>query len=126
VVPERLVGYARKQQAVARDVIVCPDQSGSTASSVVYGGVFGAVLASIRSLRTSVVAFDTAVVDLTEQLGDPVDVLFGTQLGGGTDINRALAYGRRLITRRPPRFWSWSATCTRAATPMRCSGGSRT
>jgi len=99
VVPERLVGYARKQQAVARDVIVCLDQSGSMASSVVYGGVFGAVLASIRSLRTSVVAFDTSVVDLTEQLSDPVDVLFGTQLGGGTDINRALAYCQRLITR---------------------------
>jgi len=99
VVPDRLVGYARKQQAVARDVIVCLDQSGSMASSVVYGGVFGAVLASIRSLRTSVIAFDTAVVDLTEQLSDPVDVLFGTQLGGGTDINRALAYCQRLITR---------------------------
>jgi len=99
VVPERLVGYARKQQAVARDVIVCLDQSGSMASSVVYGGVFGAVLASIRSLRTSVVAFDTSVVDLTEQLSDPVDVLFGIQLGGGTDINRALAYCQRLITR---------------------------
>ena len=99
VVPERLIGYARKQQAVARDVIVCLDQSGSMASSVVYAGVFGAVLASIPSLRTSVVAFDTAVADLTESLGDPVDVLFGTQIGGGTDINRALAYCQRLITR---------------------------
>ena len=98
IVPDRLVGYARKQQAVARDVILCLDQSGSMASSVVYAGVFGAVLASIRSLRTSVVAFDTSVVDLTEQLSDPVDVLFGTQLGGGTDINRALAYCQRLIT----------------------------
>jgi Mg-chelatase subunit ChlD len=97
VVPERLVGYARKQQAVARDVILCLDQSGSMASSVVYAGVFGAVLASVRSLRTSVVAFDTA--DLTEQLSDPVDVLFGTQLGGGTDINQAVAYCQRLITR---------------------------
>ena len=99
VVPKRLIGYARKQQAVARDVILCLDQSGSMASSVVYAGVFGAVLASIRSLRTSVVAFDTAVADLTEQLSDPVDVLFGTQLGGGTDINRALGYCQRLITR---------------------------
>jgi Mg-chelatase subunit ChlD len=99
VVPERLIGYARKQQAVARDVVLCLDQSGSMASSVVYAGVFGAVLASIRSLRTSVVAFDTSVVDLTEQLTDPVDVLFGTQLGGGTDINRAIAYCQRLITR---------------------------
>jgi len=99
VVPERLAGYARKQQAIAREVILCLDQSGSMASSVVYAGVFGAVLASVRSLRTSVVAFDTAVVDLTEKLADPVDVLFGTQLGGGTDINRALSYCQRLITR---------------------------
>jgi Mg-chelatase subunit ChlD len=99
VVPERLIGYARKQQAVARDVILCLDQSGSMASSVVYAGVFGAVLASIRSLRTSVVAFDTSVVDLTDRLADPVDVLFGTQLGGGTDINRAIAYCQRLVTR---------------------------
>jgi Mg-chelatase subunit ChlD len=99
IVPERLVGYARKQQEVAREVILCLDQSGSMASSVVFAGVFGAVLASIRSLRTSVVAFDTSVVDLTGQLSDPVDVLFGTQLGGGTDINQALAYCERLITR---------------------------
>jgi Mg-chelatase subunit ChlD len=99
IVPERLTGYARRQQAVARDVILCLDQSGSMASSVVYAGVFGAVLASVRSLRTSVVAFDTAVVDLTDQLADPVDVLFGTQLGGGTDINRAIAYCQRQISR---------------------------
>jgi len=99
IVPERLVGYARKQQAVARDVILCLDQSGSMAASVVYAGVLGAVLASIRSLRTSVVAFDTAVTDLTELVSDPVDLLFGTQLGGGTDINRAVAYCQQLITR---------------------------
>jgi Mg-chelatase subunit ChlD len=99
IVPERLIGYARKQQAVARDVILCLDQSGSMASSVVYAGVLGAVLASIRSLRTSVVAFDTAVADLTDLVSDPVDLLFGTQLGGGTDINRAVAYCQQLISR---------------------------
>jgi Mg-chelatase subunit ChlD len=99
VVPERLVGYARRQQAVQREVVLCIDQSGSMAASVVYSSVFGAVLASMRSLRTSLVVFDTAVVDLTEQLHDPVEVLFGTQLGGGTDINRAIAYGQGLITR---------------------------
>ena len=99
VVPERLIGYARKQQAMARDVILCLDQSGSMASSVVYAGVFGSVLASIRPLRTSVVAFDTSVADLTGQLSDPVDVLFGVQLGGGTDINQAVAYCQQLITR---------------------------
>ena len=99
VVPERLVGYGRRQQVVARDVVLAVDQSGSMASSVVYASVFGAVLASIRALKTSLVVFDTAVVDLTSQLSDPVEVLFGTQLGGGTDINKALAYAQTLITR---------------------------
>ncbi|WP_433759248.1 VWA domain-containing protein [Nocardia sp. CA-135398] len=99
VVPERLVGYGRKAQAVRRDVVLAIDQSGSMASSVVYASVFGAVLASMRSLKTSLVVFDTEVVDLTEQLTDPVEVLFGTQLGGGTDINRAIAYSQSLITR---------------------------
>ncbi len=79
--------------------MLCVDQSGSMAASVVYASVFGAVLASMRSLDTRLVVFDTAVVDLTDQLDDPVDVLFGTQLGGGTDINRALAYCQSLITR---------------------------
>ena len=67
--------------------------------SVVYSGMFGAVLASIPALRTHVVAFDTSVADLTSQMSDPVDVLMGIQLGGGTDINRALAYCQTLITR---------------------------
>ncbi|WP_028477276.1 VWA domain-containing protein [Nocardia sp. CNY236] len=99
VVPERLVGYGRKAHTIQRDVVLAIDQSGSMAPSVVYASVFGAVLASMRSLRTSLVVFDTEVVDLTEDLDDPVDVLFGTQLGGGTDINRALAYCQSLITR---------------------------
>ncbi|MEU9884060.1 VWA domain-containing protein [Sphaerisporangium sp. NPDC051011] len=99
VVPSRLVGYARRQQAVIREVTLCIDQSGSMAASVVYSSVFGAVLASMRALRTSLVVFDTSVVDLTDQLHDPVELLFGTQLGGGTDINRAIAYCQGLITR---------------------------
>ncbi|WP_201787544.1 VWA domain-containing protein [Wenjunlia vitaminophila] len=99
VVPERLIGYGRASQAVKKDVVLCIDQSGSMAASVVYASVFGAVLASMRSINTKLVVFDTAVVDLTEELDDPVDVLFGTQLGGGTDINRALAYCQSLITR---------------------------
>ncbi|MFI5902706.1 VWA domain-containing protein [Streptomyces cyaneofuscatus] len=99
VVPERLIGYGRASQSVKKDVILCIDQSGSMAASVVYASVFGAVLASMRTLDTRLVVFDTAVVDLTDQLDDPVDVLFGTQLGGGTDINRALAYCQSKITR---------------------------
>ncbi|RNM12751.1 vWA domain-containing protein [Nocardioides pocheonensis] len=97
VVPERLIGFARRSTRVERHVILCIDQSGSMAESVVYSSVFGAVLASVRSVATSLVAFDTEIVDLTDEIEDPVDVLFGVQLGGGTDINRALAYCQGLI-----------------------------
>jgi Mg-chelatase subunit ChlD len=99
IVPEKRIGFGRKGQAL-KDIVLCIDQSGSMAPSVVYASVMGAVLASIKAVSTSVVVFDTAVVDLTHLLTDPVEVLFGTQLGGGTDINRALAYCQGLI-RRP-------------------------
>ncbi len=99
LVPERMIGYGRRRRAVERDVVLAIDQSGSMAASVVYASVFGAVLASLRSLRTSLVVFDTGVADLTDRLHDPVEVLFGTQLGGGTDINRAVGYCQGLVTR---------------------------
>lgn len=98
VVPESRIGYGRKRSQL-KTIIICIDQSGSMGESVVYSGVFGAVLASIPAIRSHVVAFDTSVVDLTEKMSDPVDVLMGVQLGGGTDINRALAYCQDLITR---------------------------
>ncbi|MDZ4764805.1 MAG: VWA domain-containing protein [Chloroflexota bacterium] len=98
IIPERRFGYGRRQSWL-RDIVLCVDQSGSMASSVVYAGIFGAVMASLRTLRTRMVVFDTAVVDLTDDLQDPVELLFGTQLGGGTDINRALAYCQTRIER---------------------------
>ncbi len=99
VIPETLVGYGRRQQAVQRDIVLCVDQSGSMAASVVFAGVFAAVLASLRAVRTQLVVFDTSVVDLTDRLDDPVELLFATQLGGGTDINQALAYCQSTLTR---------------------------
>jgi hypothetical protein len=99
IVPEVILGHARRAAAL-RDVIVAVDQSGSMAASVVYASVFAAVMASMRSVDTQLVVFDTSVVDLTDLLHDPVDVLFGTQLGGGTDINRAVGYCQGLV-RRP-------------------------
>jgi len=99
IVPETRIGYGRKRSSL-RDIILCVDQSGSMASSVVYAGVFGAVLASLPAITTRMVVFDTAVVDLTDELKDPVDLIFGVQLGGGTDINRALGYCQSLV-RRP-------------------------
>ncbi len=98
IIPETRVGFGRKQTNL-RDIILCVDESGSMAASVVYAGVFGAVLASLPAVRTRMVVFDTAVVDLTDELDDPVELLFGTQLGGGTDIRKALAYCESLVAR---------------------------
>ena len=99
LIPERLVGYGRHRRGLARDVIVAVDQSASMADSVVYAALFAAVLASMPTLRTRVVAFDTAVADLTSLAADPVELLFGVQLGGGTDIAQAVGYCRQLVTR---------------------------
>lgn len=99
IIPETRIGFGRKRSAL-RDIVLCVDQSGSMATSVVYASIFAAVLTSLPAVRTQLVVFDTAIVDLTDLLQDPVDVLFGTQLGGGTDINRALSYCQGLI-RRP-------------------------
>ena len=99
IIPETRIGFGRKRAAL-RDIVLCIDQSGSMATSVVYASVFGAVLASLPAVDTRMVVFDTSVVDLTEELHDPVELLFGAQLGGGTDINRAIAYCQEHV-RRP-------------------------
>lgn len=99
IIPETLIGYGRKRSSL-RDIILCIDQSGSMATSVVYASIFAAVLASLPALNTRLVAFDTSVVDWSDNLQDPVEVLFGVQLGGGTDIDRALGYCQGLV-RRP-------------------------
>ena len=101
VVPQTLHGHGRKARRPQREVVLCIDQSGSMAQSVVYSSIFGAVMASLPSVATRLVVFDTAVVDLTDQLDDPVELLFGVQLGGGTDINGAVAYCQN--TMREPR-----------------------
>lgn len=98
IIPEMRIGYGRKRKAM-KDIILCLDQSGSMGTSVIYSGIFGSVLASIPAVSTRMVVFDTTVVDLTDDLQDPVDLLFGVQLGGGTDIARALTYCQGVITR---------------------------
>lgn len=98
IVPETLIGHGRRRAAL-KDVILAIDESGSMAASVVYSSVLGAVMASLPAVRTRVVLFDTSVVDMTEKLGDPVDLLFGARLGGGTDIARALEYCQGLVSR---------------------------
>lgn len=98
IIPETRIGYGKKRRSL-KDVILCLDQSGSMGTSVIYSGIFGAVMASLPAIQTKMVVFDTNVVDLTEELTDPVELLFGVQLGGGTDIQRALTYCQQIVQR---------------------------
>ena len=98
VIPETRIGFGRRRSNL-KDVILLIDQSGSMAESIVYSSIFGAVMASVPALRTRLVLFDTAVLDLTDDMADPVEILFSVQMGGGTDINRAMAYGESRVAR---------------------------
>lgn len=97
IIPETLIGYGRKSQQSLKDIILCIDQSGSMGTSIVYSGIFGAVMASLPNVKTNMILFDTEIVDLTQDLQDPVDILFGVQMGGGTDINKAIGYCQELV-----------------------------
>lgn len=99
IVPEKFYFYERTQQQKKWSIILDIDQSGSMADSVIYASVMGSIFASMPTLDTKVVVFDTEVTDVSEVCKqDPVDLLFGIQLGGGTDINKSVQYCQSLIT----------------------------
>ena len=99
IIPEHFYFFDRTTTSAANKwtVIVDVDQSGSMGESVIYASIMSCILASMASLKTYVVAFDTAIIDLTEHCEDPVDLLFGFQLGGGTDIDRSVAYCQQYV-----------------------------
>ncbi|QVL31608.1 VWA domain-containing protein [Telmatocola sphagniphila] len=93
LIPEHFSFFSRQQKRNEWNVIIAMDQSGSMASSLIYGGVMGAILASMLAVETHVVAFNHEdVVDLTAEMHDPVDLLFGIQLGGAEDYWKATCY----------------------------------
>ena len=99
IIPERFYFFDRAKRSNHWNIILDMDQSGSMANSIIYGSIAGSIFASMPALNTRIVAFDTEIVDLSEQYdNDPVDMLFGIQLGGGTDINKSVAYCQQFIT----------------------------
>jgi hypothetical protein len=98
IIPEKFYFFANKKKRKEWNVIIDMDQSGSMADSIIYASILGSIFASIPALDTRIVAFDAEVVDLTEKCGnDPVDILFGVQLGGGTDINKSVKYCAQFV-----------------------------
>ena len=99
---DRLYFHAAERKSRPWHVIVAVDQSGSMLDSAIYSAVMASIFVELPSVRTSLFLFDTDVADLTDRVGQPVDVLLSIQLGGGTDITRALQYATQL-TRQPAR-----------------------
>lgn len=89
--------FSRIERHLPWHVILCIDQSGSMADSVIHSAVMGGILAGLPSLNVSFVVFDTSVVDLTDYADDPVELLMSVQLGGGTNIGQALGYCQTLV-----------------------------
>ena len=100
VVPERFVNRQPRGRGL-RNVHLLVDQSASMATSAIHAALCASILARLPALRVRLVAFDTELADLTDLLTDPIETLFGVQLGGGTDIHRALRYEERFV--REPR-----------------------
>jgi hypothetical protein len=103
IIPDKIYFWANQRRRHDWDVVIAVDQSGSMGESVVYSSVMAAIFASIDVLRTRLLFFDTEIVDVTPVLVDPVEVLFASQLGGGTDINRAVAYVQDHFIEQPER-----------------------
>ena len=99
---DRLYFHAAERKSRPWHIIVAVDQSGSMLDSAIYSAVMASIFAGLPSVRTSLFLFDTDIADLTDQVGQPVDVLLSIQLGGGTDITQALQYGYQLV-RQPAR-----------------------
>lgn len=97
IIPEHFYFFDRANRTNNWTVIVDIDQSGSMGESVIYSSIMSCILASMNAIKTRIVAFDTEIIDLTEKSDDPVDLLFGIQLGGGTDINKSVAYCQQFI-----------------------------
>jgi Mg-chelatase subunit ChlD len=99
---DRLYFYAAERKKRPWHVIVVVDQSGSMLESAIFSAVMASIFAELPAVTTSLVLFDTQVVDLSDKVGQPVDVLLSIQLGGGTDITQALIYANGLV-RQPVR-----------------------
>ncbi len=90
--------FSRVKRHLPWDIILCIDQSGSMANSVIHSAVMAGILAALPTVRVRLVVFDTAVVDLSEHVTDPVEVLMSVQLGGGTNIGQAVRYCEQLVS----------------------------
>lgn len=89
--------FERNTRRLPWDIILCVDQSGSMADSVIHSAVMAGILSALPAFRVKIVIFDTSVVDLSDHADDPVEVLMQVQLGGGTDIGQAVRYCSQLV-----------------------------
>ena len=78
------------------NIIILIDESGSMLDSVIYSSIMASIFANLPYLSIKLLIFDISVVDLSEHIKEPIDILFKVQLGGGTNIAQALEYAKKI------------------------------
>jgi Mg-chelatase subunit ChlD len=97
LVLERLFFFPRAQRYLPWHVWLVVDQSGSMIDAMIYSAVIAGIFARLPAVSAHLLLFDTDVVDVTDQLHAPEQLLLGAQLGGGTNIGIGLAAAREQI-----------------------------
>lgn len=95
IIPDQWFGF--KKGYKLPQIIILVDKSESMINSMIYSAIVSSVLASMKSIQTHLIFFDTEVTDLTDKYTDPVDILFSIPCGGGTDIALAMQYAYQQI-----------------------------
>ncbi|NSX53427.1 VWA domain-containing protein [Parasulfitobacter algicola] len=97
LIADQLVFMSRQKRHLDWTIVLCVDQSGSMTESLIFSALMAAILTGLPGIKVKMVLFDTSILDVTDQLDDPLDLLLSVQLGGGTDIGRAVSYCEMLV-----------------------------
>ncbi|RCS54070.1 VWA domain-containing protein [Bremerella cremea] len=88
--PRRMSFRAPSRKQMDWHLIFVVDVSGSMEPSVIYSALMGAIFSALPAIDVRFFAFSTEVIDLSDQVDDPLSLLMEVQVGGGTHIGLGL------------------------------------
>ena len=97
IIADRIRFNSRQKRRLPWRIILCVDQSGSMTDSIIHSAVMASIFSGLPGVTVKMVLFDTSIIDVSDKLADPLETLLSVQLGGGTDIGRAVSYCERLV-----------------------------
>lgn len=95
IIPDRWFGF--KKGYSLPQVFIVVDKSESMIHSMIFASIMASILAKLKSIQSHLIFFDTEISDVSNKFNDPIDILFSTPCGGGTDIALAMQYVKQQI-----------------------------